>query len=225
MFKLILLEWKKLKHRSVISEVIIYWLILMFMPVFFIKMVMPVLGQNYAAAIELNFFIQMGFTLFGGSLISQVFIEEYKNKTISLSFGYPISRKKLFMAKVLFISLFVFLSTIVSFIFTGLTTYLLDQVFPIINGQPTNSDIITYFSSMITHSLIITLISFIPLFFFGILKRGTVSTVICSIATMNLPKFSSFLNLEPEFIIIVLCILGALSVYLSIKTAESIGEI
>ena len=167
----------------------------------------------------------MGLILFGGSLIVQVFIDEYKNKTISLSFGYPISRKKLFMAKVLFISLFVFLTTIISFIFTGLTTYLLDQVFPIINGQPTNSDMITYFRSMISGSFIITLISFIPLFLFGILKRGTVSTVICSIVTMNLPKFSTFLNLEPEFIIVVLCILGALSVYLSIKTAESVGEI
>lgn len=225
LFKLMLLEWKKLKQRSVISEVIIYWLILMFFPVFFIKMVMPFFGQSYTAAIELNFYIQTGLILFGGSLISQVFIDEYKNKTISLSFGYPISRKRLFMAKVLFISLFVFLTTIISYIITGLTTYLLDQFFPIINGQPTNSDIITYFRSMISGSLIITLISFIPLFFFGILKRGTISTVICSIVAMNLPKFPEFLKLESEFIIVVLCILGALSVYLSIKTAESVGEI
>ena len=225
LFKLMRLEWKKLKRPSVIVEVIIYWLILMIMPVFFIKMVMPFFGESYAAAIELNLYIQMGLVLFGGSLISQVFIDEYKNKTISLSFGYPISRKKLFMAKVLFISLFLFLATIVSFIFTGLTTYLLDQVFPIINGQPTNSDMITYLRSMISGSLIITLISFIPLFPFGILKRGTISTVICSIVIMNLPKFPTFLNLEPGFIIAVLCILGALSIYLSIKTAESVGEI
>ncbi|WP_440603689.1 ABC transporter permease [Bacillus sp. GB_SG_008] len=225
MFKLMLLEWKKLKHQSVIGEVIIYWFVLMFMPVFFIKMVMPVFGQSYATAIELNLYIQLGFILFGGSLINQVFIEEYKNKTISLSFGYPISRKKLFTAKVLFISLFVFLTTIVSFLLAGLTTFLLDQVFPIINGQPTHSDIITYFSSMITRSLIVTLISFIPLFLFGILKRSTVPTVICSVVTMQLPNFSSFLNLEPEFVIAVMCILGALSIYLSIKTAENIGEI
>ena len=81
-----LLEWKKLKHLSVICEVIIYWLILLFMPVFFIKMVTPFFGESYAAAIELNLYIQMGLVLFGGSLISQVFIDEYKNKTISLSF-------------------------------------------------------------------------------------------------------------------------------------------
>jgi ABC-type transport system involved in multi-copper enzyme maturation permease subunit len=197
----------------------------MFCPVFFIKMVMPFFGESYAAAIELNLYIQMGLILFGGSLINQVFIDEYKNKTISLSFGYPISRKKLFTAKVLFISLFVFLATIVAFLLTGLTTYLLDQVFPIINGQPTGSDVASYFSSMIIGSLIVTLIGFIPLFFFGIWKRATVPTVICSIATMQLPNFSSLLYLKPEFVIALLCILGALSIYSSIKTAESVGEI
>ena len=130
-------------------ELIIYWLILFFFPTFFIKVAMPVFGESYDVAIELNWFIQMGMILFGASLISHVFIQEYKSKTISLSFGYPISRKKLFTAKVLFISLFIFLSTVISFLFSGLITYMLDQVFPIINGQPTSSDIAKFFSSMI----------------------------------------------------------------------------
>lgn len=109
--KLMLLEWKKLNQKSVIIELIIYWLILFFMPTFFIKVAMPVFGQSYNAAIELNWFIQMGMILLGTSLINHVFIQEYKSKTISLSFGYPISRKKLFTAKVLFIFLFIFLQS------------------------------------------------------------------------------------------------------------------
>ncbi|KMY43289.1 hypothetical protein AC622_02655 [Bacillus sp. FJAT-27916] len=225
MFNLMRLEWKKLKRLSVISEVMIYWLILMFMPVFFIKIVMPFMGESYAAAIELNSFIQMGLILLGGSLISQVFIEEYKNKTISLSFGYPISRKKLFTAKVLFIYIFVFLAAVGSYVFTGLTTYLLDLITPIINGQPTNTDIFAFFKSMIAGSLMIPLISFIPLFIFGILTRGTIPTVICSIVCMNLPNFSTFLHLNQDLILLVLCLLGALSIFLSIKTAESAGEL
>ena len=118
------------------------------MPTFFIKVAMPVFGQSYNAAIELNWFIQMGMILLGTSLINHVFIQEYKSKTISLSFGYPISRKKLFTAKVLFIFLFIFLQSFPS-LMSGLITYMLDQVFPIINGQPTSSDIAKFFSSMI----------------------------------------------------------------------------
>lgn len=224
-FKLMLLEWRKLKRHSVIGEVIIYWLIIMFMPILFIKVVMPVFGESYVLAIELILFIQMGLILFAGSLINQVFIEEYKNKTISLSFGYPISRKKLFMAKVLFIFFFVFLATIVSFLLTGLTTYILDVFFHIVNGQPTFSDVTTYLGRMLIGSVINPLIGFVPLFFFGIWKRETIPTIICSILIIQLPNFSSFINLKPEFVIVVLCLIGALSVYLSIKTSESVGEV
>lgn len=227
LFKLMKLEWGKLRQKSIIGEVVIYLLIVMFLPTFFIKMVIADFGQSYAAMIELILPIQMGFVLFGASLINQVVIDEYKNKTISLSFGYPISRKKLFMAKVLFISLFVFLVTLVSFLLTGITTYLLDQAFSIINGQPTDTDISTFFVKMFSHSFIITLISLIPLFLFGLWKRATIPLVICAIFLMQFQNFSYLLkvNLNPDLVNFVLCILGAASVYLSIKLVDKLGDI
>lgn len=227
LFKLMKLEWGKLRQKSIIGEVVIYLLIVMFLPTFFIKMVIADFGQSYAAMIELILPIQMGFVLFGASLINQVVIDEYKNKTISLSFGYPISRKKLFMAKVLFISLFVFLVTLVSFLLTGITTYLIDQAFSIINGQPTGTDISTFFVKMFSHSFIITLISLIPLFLFGLWKRATIPLVICAIFLMQFQNFSYLLkvNLNPDLVNIVLCILGTASVYLSIKLVDKLGDI
>lgn len=224
MIKLMRLEWKKLKQKSVISEVIIYLLIVMFMPVFFIKVVSADFGQSYATFIELNMAVQMGYVLFGASLINQVFIDEYKNKTISLSFRYPISRQKLFTTKILFIALFVFILTAVSYLLTGVATYLIDQVQPIINGDPTSSDLIAFFSQMILRSLIITLISFIPLFYLGIWKRATIPTVICSIVAMQ-SNLAPMLNLNYDLVIAVLITLGSLSIFLSIYTAENIGEI
>ncbi|GAB6255235.1 hypothetical protein PSKAS_07570 [Peribacillus sp. N1] len=199
----------------------------MFLPMFFIKMVSAEFGQSYSTIIQLMMSMQLGFVLFGASLINQVVIDEYKNKTISLSFGYPISRKKLVMAKALFISLFVFLCTIVSFLLSGVTTYLLDQAFHIINGQPTAEDITTYFSKMIVHSLIVTLISLIPLFFFGIWKRETIPTVLCAIFLMQFQNFSFLLNvnLNTNIVNTVLCLLGVVSVYLSIKMVDRVGDI
>jgi len=225
MIKLIRLEWKKLKQKSVISEVIIYPLIIMFLPVFFIETVSADFGQSYATVIELNLAVQMGFILFGASLINQVFIDEYKNKTISLSFRYPFSRQKLFTAKILFIATFVFLLTMVSYLLTGVTTYVIDQILPIINGDLTHSDIITFFSQMIFRSLIITVISFIPLFYLGIWKRATVPTVICAIVAMQSSYLAPVFNLNLNLVLVVLCVLGSLSIYFSIKTAVNIGEI
>ncbi|MFJ7930155.1 ABC transporter permease [Peribacillus sp. NPDC096448] len=227
MVKLMELEWRKLRRKMILSEMIIYWGVLMFLPMFFIKMVSAEFGQSYSTIIQLMMPMQLGFVLFGASLINQVVIDEYKNKTISLSFGYPISRKKLVMAKALFISLFVFLCTLVSFLLSGMTTYLLDQVFHIINGQPTVQDITTYFSKMIVHSLIVTLISLIPLFFFGIWKRATIPTVICAVFLMQFQNFSYLLNvnLNTNIVNTVLCLLGVVSVFLSIKMVDRVGDI
>lgn len=222
--KLMRLEWKKLKQKSVIGEVVIYPLIIMFLPVFFIEIVSPEFGQSYAEVIDLNISIQMGFTLFGASLINQVFIDEYKNRTISLSFRYPISRQKLFGAKILFIATFVFLLIIATYLLTGFVTYLVDQVHPIINGAPTRTDFTKFLSQMILHSLMITLISFIPLFYFGIWKRATVPTVICAIVVMQSPFLSSIINLPFNLVLAVLCVLGSISIFLSIITVEKIGD-
>ncbi|MEK5100674.1 ABC transporter permease [Cytobacillus sp. FSL M8-0252] len=227
MFKLMELEWRKLKQKMVMGEIIIYAGILMFMPIFFIKMVSADFGRSYATIIQLILAIQMGWVLFGASLINQVVIDEYKNKTFSLSFGYPISRKKLIIAKVLFISLAVFLCTLVSFLLSGIVTYLLDHLFHIINGQPTVVDITSYASKMIIHSFFITLISLIPLFFFGIWKRATIPTVICAMFLMQFQNFSSLLNinLNSDFVNAGLCLLGAVSIFLSIKMVDRVGDV
>lgn len=148
-------------------------------------------------------------------MINHVFIDEYKNKTISFSFKYPIGRQKLFTTKILFIAIFVFILTAVS--------YLINQVQSIINGDPTNADFITFFSQMILRSLIITLFSFIPLYL-GIWKRAIVPTVICSIVAMQ-AHFAPMLNLNYDLVIAVLIVLGSLSIFLSIFTVEKNGEI
>jgi ABC-type transport system involved in multi-copper enzyme maturation permease subunit len=225
MIKLMQLEWKKLQQTTVIMEMIVYPLLLIFVTWFFIENVFPEHGQSYAAFIEFNLIVQMGLVLFGASLINHVFIEEYKNKTISLSFRYPFSRQKLFTAKILFIATFVFFLAIASYLFTGVAMYVIDQVQPMINGNPTRADIITFFSQMVLRSLIITLVSFIPLFLLGIWKRMTVPTVICAFVVMQSPILALMLDLNFNLILVVMCLIAGLSIFLSISKAESIGEI
>ncbi|MBU5349602.1 ABC transporter permease [Paenibacillus lautus] len=225
MAKLIRLEWRKLNPVMVISELLVYMLILIFLPAFFIKIVMPAMGQSYEAFIELNGYIQMGYVLFGASLINHVFIEEYKKKTMSLSFGYPYSRQTLFTAKISFIALFVFAATVISFLLSGVTTLLLDNMFSLIPGQPTASDIQAFISSMLIRSVLITLISFVPLFLFGVWKRAVVPAIMCSMVAMQIPNLSMLLKLNPDIVIIVLSVLGGLSILLAIKMADRAGEV
>lgn len=232
MTKLIELEWRKLEQKKVIGEVIIYWVILMFLPVFFLKVVMADLAftdfaESYSSAMELMQAIQMGFVLFGASMINHVFIEEYKNKTMSLSFGYPISRKKLVMAKVWFIFLAVFLCTLISFVLSGITTYIFDQFMHVIHGQPTFADITAFAARSIVHSAVVALISFVPLFLFGIWKRAVIPTVICSVFLMQFPNFAGLfhITLSMELLYGVLSLIGLVSVYLSIAKVNQVGDI
>ncbi|WP_336781576.1 ABC transporter permease [Paenibacillus illinoisensis] len=231
MLKLIELEWRKLERKKVIGEAITYWLILMFLPVFFLKVVfadMPNVrfGESYAAALDLMIAIQMGIILFGASLINHVFIEEYKNKTIALSFGYPLSRKRLVMAKVLFIVLAVFIGTLVSFGVSGIVTFALNQVMDVIPGTPTAADLTNYAIRMIIHSIAAALASLIPLFLFGIWKRAVIPTVICAVFLMQFPNFLGLLRitLSPDFLYVIFSVLGVASVILSVKFINKLGD-
>ncbi|MEH7348372.1 ABC transporter permease [Gottfriedia acidiceleris] len=227
MVKLIELEWRKLKQKMVFTELVIYLSIMMLLPMFFIRMVDVDFGQSYSSIISLIVSIQMGFVLFGASLINQVVIEEYKNKTISLSFGYPITRKKLIVSKILFIALFVFISTLISFLLTGITTYLLDQIFHIISGQPTIDDMITFLKKMILYSVMIPVISLIPLFAFGVWKRATIPTVLCAIFLMQFQNFFYLINVIPnsDLVNMGLCLFGIASGLLSIKLVDRLGDV
>lgn len=225
MFKYMRLEWKKLDTRNVIAEAGVYLILLMVLPTFFMMKVLPAFGQSYTLAMELNSYIQLGFVLFGASLINHVFIEQYKNKTMALSFSYPVSRKTLFTSKILFIAAAVFVVSIISYLLSGVSTYVLNLFLSFIDGQLTASHLMTYISTMLVGSILNSIICFIPLFLFGIWKRAVVPTIVCSITSMQLPNFSSFIHVQPETVIIVLTILGALSIVASIMSAEKLGEI
>ena len=59
------------------------------------------------------------FTIFAGVLISKIIIGEYKNKTINILFTYPINRKKIMVAKLAIVVIFVFTTMIISNLFLG----------------------------------------------------------------------------------------------------------
>ncbi|WP_274365455.1 ABC transporter permease [Paenibacillus thermotolerans] len=232
MNKLIELEWRKLEQNKVFGEVIVYWVILMVLPVFLLKIVFAEsafvdFGHSYSDVIPLMLAVQMGFILFGASLINHVFIEEYKNKTMSLSFGYPVSRKKLVTAKVLFIVLAVFVCTLISFVLSGIATYVFDQLFYVIRGELTMGVIMTYTARMIVHSAVVALISLVPLFLFGIWKRAVLPTVICAVFLMQFPNFAGLLHitLSTDTIYAVMSMLGMVSVYLSVALVNRLGDI
>ena len=226
LFKLMQLEWRKLKRTNFIGEVSTYFLIMAAIPVFFIKVVHPVFGESYDMAVEfINLSTQMAYIIFAALLINQVIIEEYKNKTITLAFSYPINRQKLFMVKILFIAAMMFAVELISFIISGVATYAIDAAFDIINGSPSAEQIYMYFMNAIFYSATTILVGLIPMFYFGIIRRATVTTVIAGIFIMQVLNFTYILQWNDELVLSVLCLLGAVSIFLSVKMIDWVGEV
>ncbi|MET3697777.1 ABC-2 family transporter [Bacillus oleivorans] len=225
MSKLMLLELRKLKRKNFISEITTYYVIMAVLPIFFIKVVHPIFGESYDMAIELiNLSTQMAYITFAASLINQVIIEEYKNKTITLGFSYPINRQKLFIAKILFIAAMMFVVQMVSFIISGVITFSADAAFGIIKGSPTAEQIYVYFIHAIFYSAATILVGLIPMFYFGIIRRATVTTVIFGIIIMQVLNFTYILQWNEELVLSVLCLLGAVNIFLSVKMIDRVGE-
>lgn len=88
-------------------------------------------AESIASADEIMMFIEImavaGFVIYASVLLSNMVIEEFKSKTITVLFTTPVSRKQLLMAKVIVISLLTFVLFLVS-------VYLLSTIFSLLNN-------------------------------------------------------------------------------------------
>ncbi|TYP76512.1 ABC transporter permease [Paenibacillus methanolicus] len=232
MFKLMELEWRKLHTRKVMGEAVIYWVILMILPTIFLQFVFAdapniPLGESYGAAMEIMLPIQMGFLLFGASLVNHVFIEEFKNRTMALSYGYPLSRRRLVMAKTMFIAGAVYLCSLISFVLAGITTYGFDLALDFIEGVPTAADLANYALRAVVHAAVVALASLIPLFWFGLWRRAVIPTVLCAIVLMQMQNFLGWfsITLNADLLYAIMSLLGLVSVYLSVKFVNKLGDL
>lgn len=222
---LLRLEWGKLKRVSMISEVTVFLLVMMVMPSFLIQVANIDHWHSYADLINLfDLSTRMAFTLYGASLINQVVIEEYKSKTISVSFGYPISRRRLFMAKIVFIGMAVFAVSLLSFLLSGVTTYLLNGVYHFLEDSLTGADVATFLWRMLVSSAISALIGLVPLFYFGVIRRATIPAVLCALILMQAQNFSYMFDFNQGWIIGGLALLGLLNAVLTLRTIDRVGD-
>lgn len=129
MFKLMKLEWKKHQLSSYFKSVAIC-IIAIFAAVSFMAWGMKaeedVLFFDFTQNMALvNIFIRITFIIFSSVILSRLVIDEYKNKTIQLSFMYPLQRKMLMSAKLTIVFCFCFVSARLSRLSLLVCSYIL----------------------------------------------------------------------------------------------------
>ena len=167
MFKLMKLEWKKHQLSSYFKSVaicIIAIFAVVSLMAWGMKAEEDMLFSDFKQNMDLaNVFIRITFIIFSSVILSRLVIDEYKNKTIQLSFMYPLQRKMLMSAK-LTIVLFCFVSTIIATFIISLLVYFVSPMMGLIETPATIGEIIATVPTTVISAFMISGISLIPLF-------------------------------------------------------------
>ncbi|MGP7816594.1 ABC transporter permease [Niallia sp. 01092] len=200
MLHIIRLEQKKNKlgwfiKGAVLANIIILGILCMF----------PVIEKSEGEIIIKNstdFFTISGafvrgvFIVFAAVLISKMIIDEFKNRTILVTFSYPINRKKILSAKLILIFWMTFITMAISNIVVIIGFIGLNQLFHLTSViSLTLDDFFSEILNLMMFSLASAGAALVPLYF-GMRKYSTPATIISSLVIVSVscqsigPNFS-----------------------------------
>ena len=171
-------------------------------------------------------FVRATFIIYASVLIAKFVIEEYKNKTMSLMFSYPISRKKLIAAKLTIIFTWTFLTITLSNVVISGVLVLVNNYFGYIPGTLEMDTVINYVLKMLLNTVSAAGLSLIPLFF-GMWKKSVPGTIVSAVLIVSIFSSSSggFSLYSIIAVPIILAAIGILVAYLSIRNVDKVDLI
>ncbi|MFJ6210351.1 ABC transporter permease [Lysinibacillus sp. NPDC092081] len=227
MLNLMRLEMKKYHIGSYIKRAIFANFIILgviFMLIFITKIEGDQDFRTYQRAFGIiDSGVRAVFIIFASVLIAKFIIGEFKFKTITVAFMYPINRKKLIASKLAIVVLFTFSAIILSTIFVTAIFCTVSEGFQLLPDTLTFSFIIQRIPAMIMNAVSASCIALIPLYF-GMRKYSVPATIISSIIIVSAVSSNSgnFTLYDIIFIPITLAIIGISVAYLSFRNIEKI---
>lgn len=225
MLKLISLEIRKNKLKSLLKgATIVNLAILAFMilVIFIDQSESDATFTSYTDVFEGVFvFVKAAYIIFASVLISKLVIDEYKNNTISLLFMYPISRKKLMIAKIMIVFVFTFVAIIVSDFVIGAILIGINYFIDVLPGELTMHIITTELIKTVVRAFYAAGIALIPLYF-GMRKKSVPATIVSAVLVVSMISsgFDQFRLGDLAAVSISLGLLGAGIAYLAIRNID-----
>ena len=185
-----------------------------------------VVYQNYAEMFTvIDLFVRLVFMISASVLISKFIIEEYKTKSITVLFMYPINRKKLLAAKLTLVVLITFFSILITNVFIAVAMMGLNQIWPVLNDTLSATLVLQHSISILIYAAAASAMSLIPLYF-GMRKYSTPATIVSSIviaAIINSSFGNTGFSLSSIIAIpLVLACIGVIVAYLAICNVEHV---
>lgn len=124
--------------------------------------------------------IMSAFVIHASVLISNMVVEEFRNKTIAVLFMYPIDRKKLLMAKLVIVTLLTFGMILLSYLVVFYAFYLFNHLIGITPFAIETGFLVSNAAAIIGIAFACAGMSLIPLYF-GMKKYSVPATITSSI--------------------------------------------
>lgn len=219
MLHLIKLEMRKLQLKAIFLTVFI-----MNVSIFGIVLLVNSDSSGFKSFEELIVFVEtlvgMSFIIYTSVLLSKIFIEEFRQQTISVLFMYPIHRLKLLLAKLIIVITFTFTFISGSSLIIIGSYHFLSENLSFIHTLPTLStdqlgDKLLY---LITFSVACSGLSLIPLFF-GMMKKSVPATIVSSIFVILLLDTDEGQTSLDISILVCLGVVGFLMAYWTLQRA------
>lgn len=225
MLKLIKLEIKKFKLAGYLKTVLFINLGIMIalFGIYFAEKSegITILGTYKESFEMIGILVRAAFIVFASVLISKLIIDEYRNNTISILFTYPISRKKIMLAKILLITGFTFVNIVLSSIFIGCIFFLANFGLNFVPDQLTSGTLTQSILQMFLTAFAAAGMGLIPLYF-GMKKKSVPITIVTSILLISLTNtgVDGFTLSKVLAIPIILGFIGLLTAYFSIRNVD-----
>lgn len=120
------------------------------------------------------------FSVFSVVLFSKFVIEDYSRQRALLLFSYPVSRTKIFFAKILLIVIFITVGFLLSTLIPNSLFFLTEKIKPILNGNITIQMMQSQIINIISYVLAIIAIGFISLRI-GFINKSVSTTIVTAI--------------------------------------------
>lgn len=188
MLNLIKLEMKKFKLQGYIKGAAItqFTLIAFFL---LFEMILKIEKEPASEVLEASMMFidtlgRITFVIFASVMIAKIVISEYSNKTINLMFMYPVSRKKIFGAKLIIVAVFTFINIVISNILLTMTLVIANSIFIFQDLTLLIDNIISSAPTMLLNSALAAITALIPLYF-GMKKKSVSTTILSSILVVT----------------------------------------
>ncbi|MFM1653532.1 ABC transporter permease [Brevibacillus sp. B_LB10_24] len=227
LLKLMKLEMRKFRigsyiRAAMIANIVILGLICLISLTEEIKEGVSFTDYSMAFSV-IDTFVRGTYIVFASVLISRLVIDEFRNKSITVLFMYPINRKKLIAAKLLVVVLFTLVADIAANLFVGFGFYILNLFASVIPEPLTWSVAAKSLLTVVMSALATSFLSLIPLYF-GMRKHSGAATIVSSLIVVALvcQNVDGFTLYSVIAVPIGLALLGAAVAYMAIRNIEHV---